>query len=575
MPRKRSPHGRTPQPRRRASRGPGPRAEDQPLFQSLRRALRSDDPLELVALVSGFLEITDPRSRDPFAREEAPGHALPDLVASLVGTPYAETTAALTVLRSLTPDDVLRADLDRVLSERRHPMPAWLQALDQARVESDVWRLTHTLGDGDDYLLGVRLPSGDEFSALVYVDHNLGLAVKDAFVVPQPLEDLVIRMGTLLDEDQSLTRVDPATARAVLVRAIDLGARTYPPLTSDSWPMCRPVVEWMLRMLPVGGEAPDWREWTPEETAEVTDEFFASPYADGLRDDEHRSLLESVLWFCTSDAPGDPYRWSPVTVEILLADWFPRKVVADADYLRKLPDLVRAYIRYCHDRSGIRAGLTADTLAAVDTYEPVYLEQIADGASSPAAALAAALLESERLRGLDDDEWFVEYAAREVGGRNALMALDDEPLPDEPFDWTGIPDEVHGAVAAILEQVDRVGEEVLDIEHRTAMRRLLARAARNEPKVFARKGSPARGAAALAWIIGVGNRTVGAWSADLTTQELLAHFGVTGSVSDRGATLARAAGVSEWFTSTDPLGDPALLVSSRRRAIIRDRDRRR
>ena len=45
-------------------------AEDQQLFQSLRRALRSDEPLDLLAIVSGFLEVTDPRSRDPFARDE-------------------------------------------------------------------------------------------------------------------------------------------------------------------------------------------------------------------------------------------------------------------------------------------------------------------------------------------------------------------------------------------------------------------------------------------------------------------------------------------------------------------------
>ena len=51
-----------------------------------------------------------------------------------------------------------------------------------------------------------------------------------------------------------------------------------------------------------------------------------------------------------------------------------------------------------------------------------------------------------------------------------------------------------------------------DVEHRTAMRRFLARVARNDPKVFARKGSPVRGAAAVAWVIATGNRTAGVWS---------------------------------------------------------------
>jgi hypothetical protein len=29
-------------------------------------------------------------------------------------------------------------------------------------------------------------------------------------------------------------------------KAIEHGARMLPPLESDSWPICRPIVEWML-----------------------------------------------------------------------------------------------------------------------------------------------------------------------------------------------------------------------------------------------------------------------------------------------------------------------------------------
>ena len=70
------------------------------LFQSLRSALRSGEPLELLAVLSGLLEVTDPRSRDPFARDEQRA-SLADLVESFVETPYAETTAALAALRAL------------------------------------------------------------------------------------------------------------------------------------------------------------------------------------------------------------------------------------------------------------------------------------------------------------------------------------------------------------------------------------------------------------------------------------------------------------------------------------------
>ena len=576
MPKKK--HGRGRQPQRRRPIAPPTRAadgpEDQQLIQTLRSALRSGEPLELLAAVSGFLEVTDPRNRDPFAQDEGrPG--LDDLVESFIGTPYAETTAALTAIRALVTDELLVARIGRELETRRHPLPVWLKVLSQARPDPDVWFMTHVLGDGDDYLLGVTLPSGEALSALVYVDHNMGTVVKDAFVVPEPVEDLAIRMGTLIDDpDQSLTRIDPATARAVIEAAIDCGSTLYPPLTSDSWPMCRPLVEWMLRMLPTGGVAPDRRDWSEQETAAIADAFFASPYGASLDRVDERDLLESVLWFSTGYATGDPWRWSLVTVEMLLADWFPRKVIAEPAYLAKLPDLLRAYIRYCHDRNAIRADLTVKTLAAVDRYEPEYLKLIHSDRQKSMAGLAEVLLGSERLKGLSDSEWTLEYLARDVGGVDALMSLDESALPDEEFDWSGTPEDIRPAVEAILEQCDGCADALFDIEHRTAMRRLLARAARTDPKVFARKGSPARGAAAVAWVITTGNQTAGVWSAEMTAKDLLAHFGVTGSVSDRAGTLMRAAGIPTGrATSSVELGDPGLLVSARRRSLMQSRDK--
>lgn len=155
---------------------------------------------------------------------------------------------------------------------------------------------------------------------------NLGTVVKDAFVVPEPLQDLALKVGTTIEgPDQSLTRTDAATARAVMQAAIEHGSRLYPPLSSESWPMCRPLLEWMLRQLPSDGVAPEPKEWAEEETAAIAEDFFASPYGAPLDREDERSLLASVLWFGTGYATGDPFRWSPVTVEMLLADWFPRQ----------------------------------------------------------------------------------------------------------------------------------------------------------------------------------------------------------------------------------------------------------
>jgi hypothetical protein len=537
--------------------------------------MRSDEPLDLLSVVSGLLEVTDPRGRDPFDREGQPA-SLDELVESLVGTSYAETTAALSVMRAMVPDEVLAARIGRELAVRRHPMPDWLTGLDRSQVEAEVWFMTDVLGDGDDYLFGATLPSGHSLSALVYVDHNLGTVVKDAFVVPGPLGELVEKvLEAISDPDQSLTRVDAAMARAVVEAAIDHGARLYPPLTSDSWPMCRPLVEWLLRQLPSDGVVPERKEWSEEDTAALAADFFSSEFGSDVDRRDERSLLDSVLWFGTDYGPGDPLRWSPVSVEMLLVDWFPRKIVADTAYLAKLPDLLRAFISYAHHRQGIRPVLTAETLAAVDRWEPDYQRAIRSSRPQGPAALLAGMFSPL----VDEDdigvpEIMLESLDRKVGGRFQLQNLDDAPLPDEPFEWAGIAQDIRPVVQEVLDGCDRCADELLDVEHRTAMRRFLSRAAVGDAALFRRKASPVRGAAAVAWVICRANDTVGAYWSGLSVQELLAWFGVRGSVSQRAEPLLRANGVDPHrIYGTMELGAPDLLTSKRRAEIIAQRDR--
>lgn len=544
------------------------------LIQELRKALRSDEPLDFLSVVSGMLEVTDPRRRNPFATNEDQA-TREDLIESFLGTSYAETTAALVAIRVLIDDELASARITRELDTRRQPVPDWLRAMERAAVEPDVWFMTHVLGDGDDYLVGVTLPSGYSLSALVYVDHNMGTVVKDAFLVPRPLSELTdVMANTISDVDQTMSLVAPALARAVIHDAIEHGARVYPPLESDTWPMCRPIVEWMLRLLPKGGALPPRRDWSERERQELADAFFASPYAAGLGDTEHRDLLDSILWFGTDYGPGDPLRWSPVNVEILLSDWFPRKIVAEAAFLAQLPDLLRAFIRYSHHERGIRAELTAETLAAVDDWEPEYQRAIRSARLQGPAALVAGMPGHDLDDDLDYEQIMLEGLAETVGGRVQLMALESDPLPDEPFEWAGVPDDIRSVVGEILARCDRVADDLLDVEHRTAMRRFLSRAAVGDPRVFRRKASTARGAAAVAWVIARANQTVGDYPARLSAQELLAAFGVKGSVSQRAEPLLRANGVDPYHLyGSMKLGAPDLLVSTRRASIIESRDR--
>lgn len=580
--------------------------EDQELFRALRQALRDDEPFVLLNLVSALMAVTDPRSRSPFERDD-PATTLPELVESFIGVSFAESTAALTVIAALTPDELLAARIRRTLASRRHPLPGWLSGLDAAAPEPDVWLLTHILGDGDDYLFGVTLPGGRRLSMIVYVDHNLGTVVKDAFAVPEPLADLVQHMASLIDDpDQTLIRADAADARARVEAAIEFGAMFYPPLESESWPGCRPLLEWLLRMQPSGGVAPERREWTDDERAAVVEEFFASPFGAPLDGADERDLIDTLLWFGTSYANGDPFTWSIVTVELLLLDWFPRKVVAEPEYLAQLPAVLRAFIGYSHDRLALRPELTDAALVMVDELEPEYQRTIRSERLQGPSALLAEMLEGElggdagfggfggfgdaglALGDGDGDPWLgvgddpnrseAEIAAivlrlleGEVGGRPQLQSLDTRPLPDEPFEWAGLPDDVRPQVQTVLDSCDRCADELLDVEHRTAMRRFLSRAVAGDPALFRRKASPSRLAAAVAWVICSANKTIGPYRS-MEVRKLLAWFGVTGGVSDRAKPMLRAVGVHECPPSALQLGTPDLLTAERRTYLVNLRD---
>jgi hypothetical protein len=106
------------------------------------------------------------------------------------------------------------------------------------------------------------------------------------------------------------------------------------------------------------------------------------------------------------------------------------------------------------------------------------------------------------------------------------------------------------------------------------MRRFLSRAAVGDPALFQRKASPVRGAAAIAWVVCRTNETVGAHGSGLSVRDLLAWFGVKGSVSQRAEPLLRANGAAAHsLYGGVVLGSPDLLTSERRADIIARRDR--
>jgi hypothetical protein len=498
---------------------------------------------------------------------------------TFIHTNLPEASAMLAAFAQMGDDEMLRARAQRELAQRSHTLPGWLRQLDGAKA-SRASIMSHILGDGDNVMVEVTLPSGQLFSLVIYIDHNMGTVVKDGFAVPLSVDELSFEMTARMDDpDMVMSDLSVADARQHIAEAIEAGAMIYPPLESDSWPSCRPLAEWIVRLLPLGGAGYVRPQWDDRAIALLTRQFFASPYGADVASGEHREMLESILRFARDYGPGDPLRWSSVAVEILLVDWIPRKIIAPVDYLALAPQVLRAFVRFAHAQRGIRQSLTTETLEAIDRYEPMFSRLIdLPRLTGPAAVLAASgLLDGDDFESILSHpsyaQWALGWMSDAVGGNDALYSLDDSPLEDREFSWFDIPDDIHDKVAEVLNLCDQFCNERLDVEYRSASRLLLEQVAVGDPQVFRRKARTDTAAAAICWTVGKVNDLF--TNNGMYVKDMMQYFGIAqGSVSQRAETMLRAAGYSARSGSMNfALGNLDLLVSSRRRRIIDLRDR--
>ncbi|MBO0844224.1 MAG: hypothetical protein J2P22_02255 [Nocardioides sp.] len=518
--------------------------------------------MDFLQTVSGILEVTD-RAGLRTALQPAPSVSFEELLASFEGTDYAQTTAALRVIEELSEDDLLRARIRRTLRDRRRPLPAWLAHLDQTRV-ARVEFVGHVLGDGDDYLLDVRFAGAERATALVYVDHNMGGVVKDAFMVNEPIESVLSLIQQQADEGSVHREAEPALARATIENAVRLGAMYHPPFESDTWPLVRPLVLWLSSLLLAGGSAREPREWSDAELDEVAQQFLQSRWGPPYDDPDGRAVLEGLLWLAASYGPCDPLVWSAVRVEMIMADLFPRKVRVGRRAALRLPALLKDLVRFGHELRDIPSSLTPEVLAAVDHWRPVFEPELEAVKTTSFDEDLEDLLEEMRRDRLD----WLELA---VGGADALETLDAEMLPDEPFDWRGVPDDIAGKVGEILRMCDENAARFLDVEHRTANRRLLRGVVDGDPDFFRGRAGARTSAGAICWLVARANDSVGPYG-PVTTAELMAPFGVSGG-GERAQRFLRAITVDSKPWGPVHLGSADLLVSTRREELIALRDR--
>jgi hypothetical protein len=98
-------------------------------------------------------------------------------------------------------------------------------------------------------------------------------------------------------------------------------------------------------------------------------------------DSDEAWVASLAIDFCAGYVDGRPLRWSPVVVELFMANWIPRKVLADQGLFERLPPALDAWVRF----AGRKAGTPHWALQATRNAIPRWRNQMVERGSDPAA----------------------------------------------------------------------------------------------------------------------------------------------------------------------------------------------
>ncbi|TCC54127.1 hypothetical protein E0H75_05715 [Kribbella capetownensis] len=301
-----------------------------------------------------------------------------------------------------------RAHLSRLRTEAE--VPEWVTRIAGFRLTSAIVS-EDISGDG----LSVVLDYDDDHhphTVVVFIDNNIGAIVKDVFVGP-PVDRVLEayqRGGRV-----TIRSVRPPTAAGIILQALGETNDYDDPPVSEDFEFFSALLVNRLTQLPERPIRPPVRPLlSPRQRDQLVDDFLGSPYGAGLSGDA-ADIVRLWIDHAVDHTVGGPLRVSAVLVELFLAHWLPRKVLADSTYFEAVPVVVKAWLGFAGDRTQLALDAIDEAVDAVDVWTP--------------ALEAAAMVDpvgskpGERVF-LDDTTNDLEDAYR------ALSGLGSPPQPD-------------------------------------------------------------------------------------------------------------------------------------------------
>ncbi|MGW6201439.1 hypothetical protein ACWF0M_35195 [Kribbella sp. NPDC055110] len=400
-----------------------------------------------------------------------------------------------------------RAHVSRLRTQDE--VPEWVTRIAGFRLTSAIVSEDIT-GDG----LSVVLDYDDEqhpHTVVVFIDNNLGAIIKDVFVGP-PVDRVLEayeRGGRV-----TIRTVRPPIAAGIILQALGETRDYDDPPVSEDFEFFTGLLVNRLTQMPERPVRPPVRPlMTPRQREQLVEEFLESRYAVGLPDD---AADIARLWVdhAVDHTVGGPQRVSGVLVELFLAHWLPRKVLADSTYFDAVPVVVKAWLEFAGERTHLPLDTVDEAVDAVDVWLP--------------ALEAAAMIDpvgskpGERVF-LDDATNDLEDAYR------ALAGLGSPPQPD----LRGLDNHQAATLSVLAPHAWLMAGETLGTAYAPDAFDIAERLVRDAPDLLA-KARLSTWPRAIVWLLAHRHRLVG-------PGETLTPYTLATDLSSSPATLRKTA----------------------------------
>ena len=250
-------------------------------------------------------------------------------------------------------------------------LPQWASEVGESAIVGAAVMRDPVFDDGRTVLLESRHRDGATHALGVLIDKNLGGIAKDVLIAGS-IDDVERTMQAHADEqpvELVFERVEPGVAAGLIEDAIEMTDMTWgAPVDEDYW-HGRALAVLRCDQTPGVILPEDPAEMPTAEREALCAEFLASPEGAGFAADGEEAWVASLaINFAADYAGGDPLRWSPVVVELFMADWVPRKVLTTEEFLARLPDALDAWVTFAARRRGIPDAAAALTRAAIGEF---------------------------------------------------------------------------------------------------------------------------------------------------------------------------------------------------------------